>query len=672
MASWIYFEPEATTRQSAPRTHQQRNRSSSQSTFRRDFVEKPGKRRQETFDEVSWIEPCLVQLCRERRWLEVVRRCQSHPEESAPRLVTQACNRYDVHSVKRIVKSNLQVASTGEPIFQETPLGIACASTDIQSAYDQAAIGALVRVHPSQLSTSQLIPGHTPLRDALRNPRLTPAILKILGESTDSAKKEASTFQSALCKTDRNGLLPLDHLIISVQLGSHPESLKLLKEFIRSSDTIPQESSNCTSPLIRLLSMGTSFGSNGADYESVSSIVSGGAGHTRLENILDATKYLLDRDPSLVKLCSRITGCSPLHVALRNYGDYDPLIREIVSRDPSGVAMTVRNHFGDLPLHVACSVGVPIAVLRLILEQSLAANGQDWDDKSRSPDSLIWSVNNSGYTPIDLEWVRHIESGQSFYSARSFYPLEPTGIRKHCFKQDEYYQDLLREAVDQVFQPSSKSLESPARFREEEAKSTFGALIDRINLIVSSAATGSMAADPKTFLLHNACKLCSPAGPNLPLPLLELMIWMHPEQLLQYDPSRNLPIHHAMHQFQISCNTSTLQNWTVWELLVLRLLTDAPETAKLADADCRLPLHHLLTGSKNGATTEEIQGSRQKIVKKLLQLHPGSADVQDPVTRLYPFMLAATDLELVFLLLRHSPSRCDKCQNPTKAPIHNS
>jgi hypothetical protein len=672
MASWISFRPETTNRHSPSRTHQRKYRAS----FQRDLVEKPAKRRQETLDEVKWVEPCLIGLCREKRWHEVVRRCQSHPEEAVPRLVSQACNRYDLHSVKRIVKSNLQATSTEEPIFQETPLGIACASTEIQSAHVQAAIEALVRVNPSQLSKSQLIPGHTPLRDALKNPRLTPNILNILSGSTDSTKKGGSNFQSALRKTDRNGLLPLDHLIISVQLGAHPQSLDLLKEIVRSSDIIPQESTCCTSPLIRLLSMGTSFGSIGTDYESPSSVLSGETGYARLEHILDATKYLLEQDPSLINLCSRITGCSPLHVALRNYGDYAPLIRELVSRDPSGIILTLRNHYGDLPLHVACSVGVPIAVLRLILEYTLTASRQDSEDPGRSPNPLVWSVNNSGYTPIDLEWVRHIESGKSFYSARSFYPLEPTGVRKHCFKQDEYYQDLLREVVDQLVQPSLKSLKDPLLVREEEAKSTFGVLIDRIMLIISSAATKSMPTDPKAFLLHNACKLCCPAGPNLPLPLLELIIWMHPEQLVQQDPSRNLPIHYAMRQSKIDCKTSTLQNWTVWELLVLRLLAEAPETARLPDAEFRLPLHHLLTNSKNGSAKNEIHDSRQKIVKKLLQLHPESVDVQDPATMLYPFMLAATDpenpIELVFFLLRHSPSRCYKCQDSTVTHTHNA
>jgi hypothetical protein len=141
---------------------------------------------------------------------------------------------------------------------------------------------------------------------------------------------------------------------------------------------------------------------------------------------------------------SKAAGCSALYVALRNYGHFEPLMRELLARDGDKTIIELRNMHGDLPLCVACAVGVPIYILDLILDstmQALCSRG----NQDCLPHPLVWSTNVSGYTPIlDLEWVRHIESRKGFYSTLSFYPLEARSqIRKHCRKQDECYQSPL-------------------------------------------------------------------------------------------------------------------------------------------------------------------------------------------------------------------------------------
>ena len=66
------------------------------------------------------------------------------------------------------------------------------------------------------------------------------------------------------------------------------------------------------------------------------------------------------------------------------------------------------------------------------------------------PDALVWSSNLAGYTPIDLEWVRHIEAGNGFFSHRVYYPLDVRGLRKPEGRQSDIYESLLKQAVKQV------------------------------------------------------------------------------------------------------------------------------------------------------------------------------------------------------------------------------
>jgi hypothetical protein len=277
---------------------------------------------------------------------------------------------------------------------------------------------------------------------------------------------------------------------------------------------------------------------------------------------------------------------------------------------------------------------------------------------------LVWSANHSGHTPVDLEWVRHIESGKGFYTARSFYPLEPSGIRKHCFKQDEYYQDLLREAVEQVIQtPRPEEGEHSDPVRENDAKGTFGVFLDRLSLLVMAAAS-SVPDKCSPTLLHDVCKLSTPYGPSLPLSLMELFLWVHRRQLLTQDQFGNLPLHYALCEGTPLSKPSQSQSCDDWKFFVQKLLQEAPESSKLANRKNRLPLHILLDHSSTCSLSSptEIQQARQEVTEELVRLFPECVDRRDPVTNLDPFLLAAKDsnlqLDSVFYLLRHSPSRC--------------
>jgi len=473
------------------------------------------KRRQSSPYVKANKENSLLRLCRTGDWKAAMDRCVSHPDEAKPILTED-------HSLKRSTAIGFDYDSESK-IYLDTPLGLACASDQVDSEQLFAAIVVLLKAWPAQVMSSQLVDGHTPLRDLVRNPKRTPRLLKLLLEADTNCCGQDETLKSSLSMTDRDGFLPIDHIIVSVQLNSDHEAVNLLKIILPRYMAVRKlEDKSFASPLIRLLTMGTSMDVNNIH------------GTSGIHRIHAATKLLLKTDPSLLFQHSSMTGCSPLHVALRNYGDYLPLAKEVLDFEGAAELLEHANDFGDLPIHVACSVGVPLEVLQLIIERTLSSR----------TGSLLMTANKSGYTPIDLEWVRHIECGNDFLSLRSFYPLEPNGVRKYCFKQDQFYQNLLREAVDQIIHSSSEERSSLARGKN--AQHVLGRSIDRLELLVEGSAANSIGDFRRKPTLHSLCKLVSPTGSTLPLPLLELFLWVHSDELLQKDYAQCLPLHYAL------------------------------------------------------------------------------------------------------------------------------
>jgi hypothetical protein len=650
------------------------------------------KRKQDSaYDEPVYVESCLVQLCRGGMWLGVIQRCQTHPEEAKVVPINAELahdspnnnNRFHRHSTKRAVSDTVRnnensnnLNSVQGEICRDTALGIACASKESgeKEVLRKEAICALIEADPHQIGTSQLISGHTALRDAVLNDSNTPEILNALVKGSVRCYNGTLAFQLL----DRNGFSLTDHLVMAVQLGSSPRSVEMISEFIRMQPFEVRRQKPHLSPLIRLLTLGNSFGVVQAQRRPLADEIhmspwrkSETEEHARLKRVLTVTRCLLDDFPDLLHRCSKVSGCTPLHVALRNYGSYEPLIQELLQRDPSNEILKVRNSYGDLPIHVACSVGVPLRVLQLVLERTTQSIQTTPGIGSHHP--LIWSANQSGYTPVDLEWVRHIESGDGFYTARSFYPLEATGVRRHCFKQDEFYQELLSEAVNQVMESdkveSSHSLVVPAS-REDEARAVFGYLMDRISLLVQASATGSLPTSlSEPAHLVDTCSLSTPYGPTLPLPVMELFLWLRPDEVMKVDGDGYLPIHHALHRAKKLVSSSPTSPRVVadWQAFVVRLIDTQPEQCKQKCRSGRLPLHYVLdhhTAALDGSGTKSyaLQNARHAIVEKLVEQHPESLDQRDPLTGFYPFMMAAKDqnlsLDTVFSLLRRSPARC--------------
>jgi hypothetical protein len=225
---------------------------------------------------------------------------------------------------------------------------------------------------------------------------------------------------------------------------------------------------------------------------------------------------------------------------------------------------------------------------------------------------------------------------------------------------------------------------------EEDAQARFGCLLDRISLLIHAAATGMMSGEICTAehraSVSDVCKLCTPYSPNLPLPLMNLYLWLNPNDVTVKDSTGKLPIHHAVSRDKKSTTCSSTSTTAVndWQAFVLDLLKKCPnEHVRQRSYSGRLPLHYALDHSSSnnnsksvnvcqdeddGITMLALQNARHDIIEKLVSIFPEAVDQRDPVSGLYPYMMASVDsalpLDTVFCLLRHSPSRCTTLPPP--------
>jgi ankyrin repeat protein len=655
------------------------------------------RRQQEHAAALSKPDNKLIKLCRTKQWAAVYARLSTHPQEALPEsreknsysnmeVDTESFIKRERLTQKTLRGDDLNLSPESLSIYDVTALGLVCAATWVDTDMMAALVEKLLIISPEQVQCSQRLQGHTPLRDAVRNPSCTPKVLALLLEADTNLPGKMC--QKAAYIQDRDCFEPMDHLIFGIHATNSPHSLDLLKLFMNVVGSVGKRShgEQCTcvisvSPLVRLLSLGTSFGLKQTQDASVSKE------SPRLGRLLECARCLIEGDPSIVHTRSRSTQCTALHVALRNYGDFCSIIQLLLEADGENFMIQQRNLYGDLPLHVASSVGVPMSVLRLVLEKTVHAVEKIND----LPHQLVWSTNISGFTAADLEWMRHIEGGRGFQETRAFYPLETSGIRWHCSRQDEFYRDLLRDAVAQVI--VTKSSDNTVG-RQERAAEPFGRLLDRIMLLIHVAHRGAVMppSHDLTFnLLHAASSLARASGPCLPKPLLDLIYWIDESAVIRADAEGRLPIHYSVMP-STTCDDVALKSTrkdqieaTDYLSWVKFLLDEAPATSRMADKQLRLPLHYALDGSFTGADAwgrirtddeapeMETPSWQQEVIAHLVYAFPDSVERKDPQTCLFPFMQAASNpnvsLDVVFSLLRRSPALLNGCMKESIADV---
>jgi len=591
------------------------------------------KRKQDWEEGYAIVENDLLQLCRTGEWASVIRRCRSNPEEAIPTLVS------DYNSIKGISSKRskreqdrkfLDVDET-ESVYYDTPLGIVCSSKQLDSDALREVVVALVMACPGQVRASQWIPGNTPLRDAILNPHCSPFVLRVLLDAEIMCQRTNWEGNSVLAKKDSNCHRPIDHIIMGVQLRSSSRSTDIFKQYFeheafRTHSNGDKEDLEY-SPLIKLLS------SRSCPSDEI---------HCHYdEELLASVKLLMEKDSLSLTCTSKLTGCSVIHLALRNHGHHVQLINLLLSHPDSKNLMGLRNRFGDIPLHVACSVGVPLDVLKTIVKATRGAVPVERaTPKGTHP--LIWCSNSSGDTAADLLWIRHVEGYRRFDVDRSFYPLKRNGLTN-----DRDYKELLQQAVNHFHLRDSQSLQLPV-------EDGFESFLDSIALLVTESSVSSRS-DP-TFL-HDVCRCSPPATNALPSPLVHLFLSLCKQNLLTEDQYGMIPLHYLVQ--------SSGHEMRKLKDYVLHYLKAAPTALRLTNSEGRLPLHILLD-----------HASDIHLVHEMVARFPESIDIRDPKTNLAPFLLAAqntsSSLDIIFSLLSQSPSRCQLFEEIHDIDIHDS
>lgn len=547
-------------------------------------------------------------------WPDIHRRLLENPSLATPVPLQQVAP-----SRRRRVESQ----QTPVLLHEQTLLGSLCSinisGQDVES-WRQVAFTAL-SLCPEQVACNQKTVGHTALRDGVCNSSIPHDFLESM----------VKVCPEGVHIMDVDGLSPIDHVLFDAQLSNQRAFVGLDRIRILLKYAPIKACSSESSPLIRFLASGYSSNLNPHP-------------HAKPGKLLQYCKLFIDWDPRIVSVLSKATSCSILHIAIRNYGNLFLFIEELLKFEGVRDFLAHRNRYGDLPLHVACAAGVPTQVLRLILHESLLVCGHDG-----TPHPLVWTTNEAGYTPIDLEWMRHIESGRDFFSNRGFYQLDARGVRTY----GNAYDSLLRETVQQVISKGRFANKSGGRF-----------LLERIILIIKCATCFKHGVEEcfngsDDFILHKATNLAFPVQAFLPHPIIELILWLAPEQASQQDSFGRTPLHYAVTSNNIHDKALNGKVQSEWHLSVAMLLHKYKHAASVYDRNGMLPIHLLLGNATHSINSCCSVAAFDKISFDLVEVFPQALEIPDPNTKLLPFQAAASSelvsLQVTFKFLRACP-----------------
>jgi ankyrin repeat protein len=550
----------------------------------------------------------ILSLCHAQQWDKVIIRCQTNPEEADIRTV----ERLEHGKSKRSRISSDKEKYENESsylVFHQTPLGIVCrAAAPREKKLDL--INYLLIANPDQLHASQYHKGNTPLRDLVLSEVCEVCHLKRM-LNWDTNLRTAH-------QRDSDGLTPLDHIIMRIHVDPSESNIRLFKHYVENvgDDMI-------SSSIIRLLSSSR----NDKNLGSIQSLVP--------QAIYKCTKYLLRKNPECIRATSSLTGCSSLHVALRNFGHEENLLSLLLESDTNMIMVQHRNLFGDLPIHIACACGSPTNILKLILEKCRLCHKVSCN----KPHPLIWSANFSGFTPIDLEWIRHMEGGGGSLLGESHslasLTLQEPGYRRYQPQLKGFYRTLLNEAANQAMK------------QKNGLEDLFSNLVlERISLIIHKAH--SSEKESNRLILHAISSLHGYNGLTFPIPLLSMFQCIHKEKIKIRDEKGRLPLHYAvMNNKLMDFNNLDMTRSSKENNMVVSLLEIFPDGAKFVDFSNRLPIHYALDCSEINLD----------VVSSLVSNFPESVNWRDPRSGLYPFQQAGmSDTGVSYYLLRRDPN----------------
>ncbi|GAX12917.1 hypothetical protein FisN_32Lh061 [Fistulifera solaris] len=320
-----------------------------------------------------------------------------------------------------------------------------------------------------------------------------------------------------------------------------------------------------------------------------------------------------------------------LHVAIRNYGSFRPLLQTLIEADPT--MLSVFDDTGETPIHTACRLGIPLQSLQLLLSHMTPSKA-----------SLLGAPNHRGWTPFDLAWIRYLEMDD----IGTLLQRHDIGGGNSLANQrlSQLFAKLLTETVDHILQSEHR----------DSAMKAVAPMMNVISCLLEASVTHP-DEESTQYRIHQAFQVvsCWDGLPLIPLPILQLLLVQYPHQVEWADQHGKLPLHYAVSirprptKHERSIPPAELRRY------VQDVLNQYPQACLVKDAVGRLPIHYCLENRNN----ETCDNCVDWIVKDVMLACPAAIEIVDPVSCLYPFMMAATDsnlsLELLYMMLRFHP-----------------
>lgn len=444
----------------------------------------------------------LLHLLQSGRYLEASLRLRSHPQECKPRVYRQ-------------------------DLYHDTCLGIACRNFKRKQSNDYCEkdflqlLSLLFHSYPSQISSSQKGLGQTPLFYCLNNPSCTVDTCRYMMEMDYSyainnvgvQKGRRMALESLLQQLRRSRSTVLES-------KATLEKIQYMIELFP--DLIAKEwNETSVSPLIYLLSQKIQPNQS-EDQES------------SLKPIVDCIQLFLEQNQTLIQSESRISKCSPLHLALRNgFGHCEALIKALLIFDEDGYQLKHENTFGDLPIHVAASSNVSHEVWSLLIKNNVQ------QAKKKSIVDCLCSLNRQGYTPIHLLWMKRCNESLK-------YPILRVNTGRSSRDSGTVFLIQLEQAVKEIQVHHSSRIDellNPYNLAKNVLGEQFWTfLCEYLESVL--LMKNKYLSERKVSQFHFAHAVCALSRPYLPKHLFELATTVFSHQFSIKDPFGNLPIHY--------------------------------------------------------------------------------------------------------------------------------
>jgi hypothetical protein len=375
-----------------------------------------------------------------------------------------------------------------------------------------------------------------------------------------------------------------------------------------------------------------------------------------------------------------------------------------------GIVWTHMNRKGELPLHVACRAGASTSLLRVIMERTLVESSRfqsstvkdTYECTGNRCNPWIWSATNLGASPIDILWEQFLDPALAANRERRKHRIDRPSIADTFGSEDDDVEYRLSLSHGMMVQCNRQWSANPIR-PMSSAPCSRDLVLERIILVIR-AAFANFDAPPSSWppvpqfnsLLHAVSALCVPveASPMVPEPIFDLVLALAVQQMpvdavrqrdefgltaLHYcfvSPNRLVdrkPTSRALVGIADNLLTRKIHAWEKW---VMRLLQHEPALARTPDSGGRLPLHYALlfrlrqtpreTKHRQRPGDVEVKlystfaSAKARVVAELTSLVPESIVVRDRRTKLFTFLLAATNkdnkLDMTYELLRRCPN----------------